>query len=432
MTNGESGQQGRGLTIWVLQTGEPLHLDMGDRRPMRAMNVANALVAAGHRVVVWSASFSHQEKRHRARRATRVIVSERLEYRLIPSPGYVRNIGVGRLWDHALLALELKRMLRHEIAPDACFIGYPPIEIAAVMARWMRVRGRPSLLDVKDQWPTILLDALPDRFKSLGRLVLSPYYRLARRAMRDATGIVAMSNGFLRWALEFAERPRSPHDLIAPLTSPGDVQDARQLAAARAWWAERGIGEDGKIRFCFVGSQTRSFDFAPVADAARRLAVSHPACELVMCGTGERSQESQQAVGGIPSVLFPGWVDREHVRVLAERSTGFIAPYRSSDDFDQSIPNKVVDAFSLGLPLLTPLQGEVGALIESRMVGLRYGAGTTRTLYDCIVALIDDADLRRTLSANALALFEEQFTYDKVYGRLVEHLESIAIYGRRS
>lgn len=36
------------LTIWLLQTGEPLHIDARNPRPMRAMNLANALVAGQH------------------------------------------------------------------------------------------------------------------------------------------------------------------------------------------------------------------------------------------------------------------------------------------------------------------------------------------------------------------------------------------------
>src|SRR6478672_6049610 len=93
----------RPLTIWILQTGEPLHVDPGDPRPMRAMNLANALVDAGHHVVVWSSAFSHTDRRHRSPGVERTVISENLEYRLIPSPGYARNVGLGRLWDHAML-----------------------------------------------------------------------------------------------------------------------------------------------------------------------------------------------------------------------------------------------------------------------------------------------------------------------------------------
>ena len=32
------------MKIWILQTGEPLHIDKSGLRPMRAMNLSNALI----------------------------------------------------------------------------------------------------------------------------------------------------------------------------------------------------------------------------------------------------------------------------------------------------------------------------------------------------------------------------------------------------
>ena len=165
------------MNVWLLQTGEPLHIDEGNPRPMRAMNLANALVEAGHKVVLWSSAFYHQEKRHRCRVAQRIVVSPQLEIRLIPSPGYFRNIGLGRLWDHAILARNLGQQLKQEmISPDVAFIGYPPIEAAAVMTRWLRVRGVPSILDIKDQWPTKFMNALHKTVRPLGRIIFNIYF----------------------------------------------------------------------------------------------------------------------------------------------------------------------------------------------------------------------------------------------------------------
>jgi hypothetical protein len=126
----------KALTIWILQTGEPLHIDKGSVRPMRAMNLSNALVEANHKVVLWSSAFYHQEKHPRSMTAKSIKISDNLEIRLIPSRGYRRNIGVGRLIDHTQLAFNLKRMLKKAtLLPDAAFIGYPPIETAAVLVR---------------------------------------------------------------------------------------------------------------------------------------------------------------------------------------------------------------------------------------------------------------------------------------------------------
>ena len=394
---------------------------------MRAMNLANALVNAGHRAVVWSSAFSHQERRQRSLVPETRVLSENLEYRLIPSPGYDRNIGLGRLWDHAVLGVNLRRMLNEQMdLPDVCFIGYPPIETATVMARWLKERGVPTLLDVKDQWPTLFLDSVPPPFKALGRFVLSPYYLSARRAMRDATGISAMADSFLDWALLFAGRSRSSHDIVVPLTSPRNESGDADLLEASEWWAARGVREDSTPRFCFIGTHARSFDFNPIAAAARSLAVNHVACELIIAGAGESSPDWKKAATGLPNVRFPGWINPAQARILARLCSGFLAPYIGSDDFQRSVPNKVIDALSFGLPVVTSLRGEVAALIDQFEVGLRYGTDSNRTLYDCLMILIEDSALQRRMSRNALQLYEERFSYEKVYGSVVAHLEDLA------
>ena len=42
------------MRIWIIQTGEPLHIDHGDPKPMRGMNLANKLSEKGHEVTLWS------------------------------------------------------------------------------------------------------------------------------------------------------------------------------------------------------------------------------------------------------------------------------------------------------------------------------------------------------------------------------------------
>lgn len=417
----------KSLTVWILQTGEPLHVDEDNARPMRAMNLSNALVQAGHKVVLWSSAFYHQEKRHRSSIAQSIRVSDNLEIRLIPSRGYRRHIGVGRLIDHAQLAFNLKKMLQQAaLLPDVAFIGYPPIETAAVLARWLARRGVPLVLDVKDQWPSLFLDSVPVPLRPLGCVALWPYFHLARRTMRDATGLSAMANGFLDWTLRFAQRARTDMDGVFPLTSPLGQVSALQLEEARRWWDKQGILDDGRPPICFVGSLSSAFDFKPVQEAAKNAAQEPPPCEFVICGDGDSSSELRAMMAGLPNVHFPGWIDRPKIEALAERCQAALAPYLNIDSFKQSIPNKIIDALSLGLPILSPLQGEVASLIAENGVGLRYGTDTGNTLHDCILALTQDAALQRSMSQKARALYAERFSFEMVYGGLVKHLEKLA------
>ena len=75
------------MNIWLFQTGEPIHTDLQVERPMRAINLANALIEQGHSVVLWTAAFFHQKKTHRVAEFTIQHVSERLTICLVPSVG---------------------------------------------------------------------------------------------------------------------------------------------------------------------------------------------------------------------------------------------------------------------------------------------------------------------------------------------------------
>ncbi len=419
--------QPRSLSVWILQTGEPLPSDSGNPRPMRAMNLASALVAAGHKVVLWSSSFYHQEKRQRTPHSLRIDFAPLLQIRLVASPGYQRNIGPGRLWDHAILARNLARDLAHEtVIPDVAFVGYPPIETAAVMTQWLRQRGVPCVLDVKDQWPTIFTDPLPAPLRPLARLVLAPYFHYARRAMRDASALSAMAPDFLQWAATFAGRAVQPQDLVVPLTVPAGQVSPPELAQADDWWDQQGVLANGRPRICFVGSHSQAFDIEPVAVAAKALADMAIDCQFVLCGDGANTPAWVARMQGLPNVRFPGWVDRSKIESLARRSTAALAPYRNSGDFMLSVPNKVIDALALGLPVLSPLRGEVMRLITAHGTGLAYGEQVGPTLAQCVQQLVSQPALRAAMAKRARELYRAQFSFETVYGGLVSHLERMA------
>jgi len=127
---------------------------------------------------------------------------------------------------------------------------------------------------------------------------------------------------------------------------------------------------------------------------------------------------------GLPNVVFPGWIDRLQMESLSNMSIASLAPYKNIDNFTLNIPNKVVDSFSLGSPILSPLKGEVATLIENNAVGFTYDSD--RLLSDCIQSLLDDNELQKQMSINAKKLYRREFEFNKVYDSLVFHLEKLA------
>ena len=95
------------MHICIFQTGEPLHIDKGDYRPMRCIQLADKLIDKKFKVTIISSSFFHQRKTHRSKGLKKISINKYLSIYLIPSFGYKKHVGIARLLDHILLAFNL-------------------------------------------------------------------------------------------------------------------------------------------------------------------------------------------------------------------------------------------------------------------------------------------------------------------------------------
>lgn len=408
------------MRVWVLQTGEYLPYLHPNNRPMRAANVVHALADRGHDVTLWTADFSHHELRHLYGRNTVVRARPNVDIRLVHSPGYRRNVGPGRLYDHWVLANNLRRLLRGEEPPDVAIVGFPPVEAAAQMVDWLADHGIPTVIDVKDQWPETLLRVFPGRAEGLGRLILTPYYRLARRAIGRSDAVFSITDPFLQWALEFAGRRRGPGDLVMPLAAPDvplvggdDEHDAGR------WWDERGVSDDGRPRLIFVGRLTPVLDFGPILQAA----ASCPEWQVVIGGSGPIKEGLERQARGLGNVVVAGWLDHSQSRVLHRRSTAVVIPYRDEPAFTLSVPNKVFDALAHGLPIVTCLSGHLTEVIQMHGVGVIYGDRVP--LSDQLDYLAGHPQDVEAMSRRAGELHRERYSLEAVYRGLVEQLEEM-------
>lgn len=412
------------MNVWIFQSGEPLISDGNMDRPMRAMNLANALVNKGHKVILWSSAFYHQKKMHRSRRFKKIFINSHLEIRLIPSPGYKKNVSISRLIDHFKLAFNLyKKINLEKIFPDVAFVGYPPIETAYIMTHWLKKKKIPSILDIKDQWPVILAKNAPKIIKPFLKIILTPYYWLAKKAMRNASCICAMSGGFIDWSLNFCKRKKSKFDIIAPLTSPvNDITETQKIEAL-SYWSNKGIKNNKKFRIIFIGSFSNSFDFDEIFKSAEELYKLKKNCEFILCGDGDLAMNLRNKEKKFKNIKIIEWIDIPKIITLSNMSSAFIAPYKNSSDFMISVPNKIIDAFRLELPLLSPLKGEVEALIKNYKAGYCYT--NHKSLTKNIISLLEEKKLQKKMSKNSKKIYNDKFEFNKVYDNLITSMQNL-------
>lgn len=407
------------MKVWILQTGEPLQVDNNGARAMRAINLSNSLVSKGHNVTLWSSNFDHFTKKHRYKGSRAINYDKNLQIKLIDSVGYKKNQGIKRLIDHAQLAFGLHFALKKMELPDIAFIGYPPIEVAWIMSRYLKKNSIPIILDVKDMWPDVLLRALPSKARGIGKLLLSPYYYLMNSTFKVATSISSISQDFLDQSVKIARRAPNIYDSVNYLSTIRPNYTDAEISNAQEWLDRMGVIDNKQTRCSFVGSLTSVFDWNIVIEAFK-----NSGTELIIAGDGPCFQDLKEKTWNVKNIVMLGRITNIQSKILADRTNVFIAPYRSSLEFSQSLPNKFFDAMEYGKPLLSSVSGSASQFIVKKNIGLVYS--DISTLKTALMKLETNPDFFRQMGKNAIDAYDKDFSGQIVYEKIIDTLEKLS------
>ena len=401
--------------IWIIQTGEPMPSDIG-QRPMRAINLARTLLKNGFKVKIITSRFFHQKKIHRTRSYKRNIERD-IEEIYIDSPGYKKNLGLARIYDHIILALNLHRYLKTQSEkPNMIFVGYPPIEFSYIAINWAYKNNIPSIIDIKDQWPNLFYEDRPIIIKIIMKLIFLPYDLMAKKLIIRSSSITAPTESYIKWALKKTNMVRRISDRPFPLVSnalkvsKNNIKNVKNLDKLKKYF-----------NILFVGSHMSVFDFKHVADAARILKLNQD-IKFIICGDGDYFESNKYLFKNLNNTIFPGWVDLDTYREYASISSCSIAPYKNISNYRDNIPNKVTDYLHFGLPILWSLKGEVNDLISNYKCGLTYEYDSGTDLSNKILKLRNSSKLTGYYSENAISLYKSLFDKEKIYNNLVKHI----------
>jgi len=408
------------MQIWVITVGEPLPRYSGEDRQLRSGYLAWLLAGRGHQVTWWTSSFDHYHRRHFTLGSQRVEVGQNLHLQFLHGCVYRRNVSIARQVNHWQIGRDFRRLASRYPRPAVIVCSFPTIELSRESVRYGRAQGVPTFLDIRDLWPDEMLDRLPQATRGLGRLVLSPLFASARRALQGASGLVAISERFLKWGLDFAGRERSAErDRIFPIGYTGSAAHGNPRRAELRSASGSATRLEKRI-FWFAGSFVRNTDLATVIEAARLLQARKD-IQFLLTGSGERSDEFRVQAHGLANVVFTGWADSVQLDALAATAWAGLVAYRKGAR--QSLPNKLFEYMSRGLPILISLDGDTRDLVMSSNIGLSYEAGDPASLAAAVERLAGAPDLREVMSANAVRVYQEEFSPRAIYDAYADFLE---------
>lgn len=144
-------------------------------------------------------------------------------------------------------------------------------------------------------------------------------------------------------------------------------------------------------------------------DAFKEVYTQHPKSCLVICGDGveEEKLRSRARELGIESVVhFIGF--RRDISNILSSSDVMVLPSLS-----EGLPNVVLEAFSIGIPVVATRVGGVPELVIHDDTGLLCESADPQGLAEQMSRLADNANLRASLSESAYRYVLDEFTFDK-------------------
>ncbi|MHB0971407.1 MAG: glycosyltransferase [Thermoanaerobaculia bacterium] len=354
-----------------------------------------------------------------------VTISATYRIRLLHANGYLRNRSITRLRHDARIAAAFRHSASMLAPPDLLLCAFPTPALCRAATEYGSSRDIPVVLDIRDLWPDALVAKLPSFARQLVRQVLRSMSSDTRGACTAATAIIGTSPEFVEWGTRQGGRAPGPLDQAFPLAFPRRQCDDSSINEARLCWARDGVDFDRRWVVAFAGRLNYHFDFETVLDAARLLSSSHPEILFVICGDGDSAEGLRRAAKSLQNVKLPGWRCEKEVQALLRSADVGIAPYRNSPDFMASYPNKAIEYFAAGLPVVSSLGGKLRELLAEHDCGITYQNGAGHALAAILSELVSRPEVKARMAHNADKLYARTFVADEVYSQLERLLREI-------
>ena len=409
------------MKIWLLNPYGPIPGESW--RDYSFTMMADALTKGGHEVVWWTSNFSHQFKRFRSNACEDLQVSDRFIVRLVPTPGYRRNVGFGRIVRDIVFAYRAYTRGKKSPPPDCVIYYESPLTFGYAGQKLARHHGCPVIFDQMDLWPELIEKVFPRSLQPAAHLVLSPIYRNRRRVYSRLDAVIGLANAYLEVPLREAPILRSrPNAVIYNGIDVLEFRNSMKMSPLPEGILPR--KEAREVWAVFAGSLGPSYDIATLLEVAELLEGSPSRLRIIIAGDGpfKGRVEAYVAEKKHARLYYAGRLLPDKLAALYNVCDIALCAYSNRSNVE--MPDKIYDYTAAGLPVVNSLRGEVSDVIREKRIGLQYDAGNSRDLLETLEILANDDALRGEMARNS---YDAGMLYDRhvQYAKLVEIVEKV-------
>lgn len=388
-------------TVWIIGSAGPIEGE--NWRDYRDNQFGKYLSQYGYDVVWWTSSFAHHFKKQRSKGWKDISVTDNFIIRLVPTTGYKKNFGIGRILSIFIFSLRAGKRMKMEPVADVV-IGNSVLTKGYPVFQYAKKHDISSIVDQGDIWPEFIELGF-GRFSKVAHFFFKPLYRARKKNYSDASALIALGKNYLEFAQNVAPNGHTkPNALIY---NGIDVDQFNEMANAGVpiELVKKINKQQGEILCIFAGTFGPSYDISAMLECAARFDQEGKQVKFVFAGSGPRVPEVEEMALKHNNIVFVGSLKPAELIPLYTICDIGLCPYTAKSNVD--MPDKFYDYTAAGLAVVNSLTEEVANRIESSNVGYNYSASNSEDLYEKINSIVSDPKLMNTMKRNSKALSTE-------------------------
>ena len=183
------------MNIWLINPYGPIPSEAW--RAYCFPLIAEVLTNEGHEVIWWTSNFAHHFKKFRSDNWKDMDIWQGFTVRLVPSTGYRRNIGFGRILRDTVFAMRTYWRGRTEPRPDLIIYSESPLSFGFAGQKLAEFHGCPAIYHQMDLWPELFVDAFPHKLRLFVKAALWPVYAMRRRNYSRISAATSLARPYL-------------------------------------------------------------------------------------------------------------------------------------------------------------------------------------------------------------------------------------------
>ena len=399
------------MIIWLINPYGPIPIPGEDWREYRFTIFGNYLSSLGHEVIWYTSSFSHHFKKQRSDGWKDFEINTHFKIRLVPTPGYVKNISFGRIFRDLVFAYKVHNLKYNQSAkPDFIIYSESPLSFGYAGFKLAKHFKVPVVFDQMDLWPELMINVFPVGIRKVMNLLFYPIFINRKKTYSGLDGLISLAEPYLSVPLSIAPILKDkPHAVIY---NGIDVTKFREFRIPNKDLLDLlPLKKQNEIWFVFAGTLGPSYDIINLLKVASMLlnnGINN--LRIIFAGDGPLKTEVNKFIRNSNQkiVTYLGQLPPEYLFDLYKLCDVGLSSYTAVSNVE--MPDKFYDYTAAGLPIINSLTGEVGRIISNEKIGLNYKAGNSEELFNSIFKLLSEDKLRKEMSNNSFLL---GMKYDK-------------------